>query len=54
MVVYFNVIVDVSELFILFYNVFGRIVVDMLLEIVSELVGYKNIVGLKDVMGDIF
>lgn len=53
MVVYFNVIVDVSDLFVIFYNVLGCIVVDMLFELVVKLVMYKNIVGFKDVIGNI-
>lgn len=37
----------------MFYNVLGWIGCDMLLEIVVEFVWYLNIVGIKEVVGDI-
>lgn len=45
-------IVEVVELLILFYNVFGCIVVDMVNDIILCFVGVLGIVGVKDVIGN--
>lgn len=53
LIVYYCVVVDQGGLLVVLYNVFGCIGCDMQFEIVVELVSYFNIVGIKEVVGDI-
>lgn len=53
MYLYFKIIVEVVDLLVILYNVFGCMVVDMSNEIILCLVQVKGIVGVKDVIGNI-
>lgn len=50
---YFLVVVRVVDILQIFYNVFGCIVCDLLLEIVEWFVKVLNIIGIKEVIGNL-